>query len=91
MGKNKKVKVVAKEDVFITVPKRKKKTIKAIIEFNGPIHAPIKKGEKLAILNIYESGEIKKEIDLFSAEEVKRANIFSRLIKSINFLVWGDV
>ena len=33
----------------------------------------------------------KKKVDIFSDEEIKRANIFSRLFKSINFLVWGDV
>ena len=49
------------------------------------------KGEKIGLLNIYISGELKKSVDIFSAEDIKKANIFSRLLKSINFLVWGDV
>ena len=53
--------------------------------------APISKGEKLGVLNAYVKGELKKKVDIFSSEEVKRANIFSRLFKSFNFLVWGDV
>ena len=32
-----------------------------------------------------------KTIDIFSGENIKRANIFSRLLKSFNYLVWGDV
>jgi D-alanyl-D-alanine carboxypeptidase (penicillin-binding protein 5/6) len=42
-------------------------------------------------LNIYVAGELKKKIDVLSGEEIKKANIFSRLLKSFNFLVWGNV
>ena len=31
------------------------------------------------------------EYDLLAYEDVKRQNIFSRFISSINFLIWGDV
>ncbi len=75
----------------MTVPKRKKKIIKAVIEYNTPIEAPIAKGDKLGSLNIYVAGELKKKIDVLSGEEIKKANIFSRLLKSFNFLVWGNV
>ena len=85
------MKVVVAEDVYLTIPKRKKNTIKAVIEYNGPIQAPIAKGEKLGLLNIYIAGELKKKISIFSDEEIKKANIFSRLFKSFNFLVWGNV
>ena len=30
-------------------------------------------------------------IDLYAFEDIKRLNVFSRLMKSINFLIWGDV
>jgi len=91
LGKKNKVKVTPAEDLYLTVPKRKKKIIRAELEYNGPIEAPIKKGEKVALLKIYVSGELKNEIDILSAEEVKRSNVFSRLFKSLNYLVWGDV
>jgi D-alanyl-D-alanine carboxypeptidase (penicillin-binding protein 5/6) len=90
-GKKNKIETHVNEDVYVTVGKRKKKTIKAVVEYNSPVRAPIKKGEKLAVLNIYVSDQLKKKIDIFSSEEIKRSNIFSRLFKSLNFLVWGDV
>ena len=31
------------------------------------------------------------EYDLFSQDNVKKVNIFSRLMKSFNYLIWGDV
>ena len=91
LGKKNKVNVVTSEDFYLTVPKRKRKTIKAVLEYEGPIQTPIKKGEKLGQLNVYVSGELRKQIDILSAENIKRSNIFSRLFHSLNYLVWGDV
>jgi len=91
LGKKNKVDVVTAEDYYLTIPKRKKKTIKAVLEYEGPIQTPIKKGDKLAILNVYISGELNKQIDVLSAENIKKSNIFSRLFQSMNYLVWGDV
>jgi len=90
-GKKSKIAVSTNQDVYLTIPKRKKKIIKAVVKYYSPIIAPIKKGDKVGKLIIYISGELKKEVDLFSNETVKRANIISRLFKSLNFLVWGDV
>jgi len=91
LGKKNRVDVAAAEDFYLTIPKRKKKIIKAVLEFNGPIKAPIKKGQKVAVLNVYVSGDLKKKIDVLSLEDIKKSNIFARLFKSLNYLVWGDV
>ncbi len=53
--------------------------------------APIKKGQKIGDLHIYVSDELIKKSDVLSGEDIKKANIFSRLFKSLNYLVWGDV
>ena len=82
---------VVNEDIYLTVPKRKKSTIKAIIEYNSPIKSPIKKGEKIGLFHVYQNDELIKTIDIFAHNDVKRANIFIRLFKSLNYLVWGDV
>ena len=89
-GKKNKVEVTPNEDYYITIPKRKKKIIKAVLEYAGPLHAPIKKGDKVALLSVYVSGDLIKEIDIVSVEDIKKANIFSRLFQSLNYLVWGD-
>ena len=91
LGKKNYVETVVDKDIYLTVPKRKKKSIKAIIEYNSPIEAPIKKGDILGTLNVYKEGELTKKVDLLSNENIKKANIFSRLFKSLNYLVWGDV
>ena len=82
--------MISNEDYYITIPKRKKKIIKTVLEYAGPLQAPIKKGDKVALLNVYVSGDLIKKIDIVSAEDIKKANIFSRLFQSLNYLVWGD-
>ena len=60
LEKKNKVSAVVAEDIYLTIPKRKKRTIKAVIEYNGPIEAPISKGDKIGLLNIYVFWRIKK-------------------------------
>ena len=90
-GKNNTVDAYIDKDIYITVPRGKKKTIKAIIEYNGPIKAPIIKDQKLAKLKIFMKDELISEYNILASNEVNRVNIVSRLIKSFNFLIWGDV
>jgi len=91
LGKKKTVGVYVDTDIYKTVPKAHKKFLKVSMTYSGPIHAPIKKNDILGKLKITYKGELIEEHDLFSYEDVKKLNAFSRLIKSINFIIWGDV
>ena len=91
LGKKNRVGAIPLEDFYLTIPKRKKNLVKSILEYEGPINTPIKKGDKLALLKVYVSDELVKEIDILAYEDVKRTNIFMRLFTSLNYLVWGDV
>ena len=91
LGKKDKVKVYTKEDIYKTIKKGQKKKIKAKIIYDGPIEAPIKKDQILAKLKIVYDKKLIGEYELLAVDEVKRVNIFSRLIKSFNYLIWGDV
>ena len=66
-------------------------THKAVVNYNGPIEAPIKKDDIVGKLKISYKDEIIVEHDLLAYENIKKVNIFSRLIKSFNYLIWGDV
>ena len=91
LGKENKIQLLPNEDYYLTIPKRKKKTIKATIEYEGPIEAPIKKGDIIGKLNVYVLGDLEKQVDILAFEDINRSNVFSRIFKSLNYLVWGDV
>ena len=91
LGKEDSVDVYTSEDIYKTIKKAKKKLLKVSINYDGPIEAPINKGEKIAILKVVYDEEIVGEYDLLSSREVKKINFISRLLKSVNYLIWGDV
>ena len=86
----KKLDVYTKRNIYETIPKAKKYlTVKVL--YNGPINAPIKKDDVVGKLTITYKDDLISEYDIYSYENIKRLNIFSRIISSINFLIWGDV
>ncbi len=91
LGKKDYVEVYTEEDVFKTIKKGQKKKLKVKVVYEGPLEAPIKKDQILAKLNIIYDQEQIGEYDLLALREVKKVNIFSRLLKSLNYLIWGDV
>ena len=91
LGKKDKIDVHTKEDIYKTVPKARKKYLKAIIKYDGPILAPIKKDDVVAKLNLFYKDELINEYNLYASENIKKVNIFYRIIKSVNYLIWGDV
>ena len=91
LGKQDKVDVYTDRDVYKTIKKAKKKLLKVSIKYEGPIEAPIKKDEKVAILKVVYDDKLVGEYDLLASKEVKKVNFVSRFLTSINYLIWGDV
>ena len=91
LGKQSTVKVYTKENIYKIIKKGQKKKLKAKVVYSGPVEAPIKKNQVLAILKIIYDHNLIGEYDLLAVNEVKKINIFSRLMKSLNYLIRGDV
>ncbi len=91
LGKENTVDVYVKQDIYQTIKKAQKKRLKISINYTGPIEAPIKKDQVVGKLKVVYDENLIGEYNLLTSNEVKRVNIFSRLMKSINYLIWGDV
>ena len=91
LGRENSVNVYTKQDIYKTIKKAKKKLLKVSVKYDGPVEAPINKGDKIAILKVVYNDEIVGEYDLLASNNVKKVNLFSRLLKSLNYLIWGDV
>ena len=91
LGKNQEVDVYVNQDIYKTIKKAKKKLLKVVLKYEGPIEAPIMKNDKVGILRVVYDQELIGEYDLLAANNVEKVNIFTRLIKSLNYLIWGDV
>ena len=91
LGKESTVDVYANEDIYKTIKKAKKKLLKVSVNYDGPLEAPITKDQKVATLKVVYDQELVGEYDLLASKEIKKVNFFSRLLKSLNYLIWGDV
>ena len=91
LGKKDSVDVYVKEDIYKTIKKAQKRKLKVSMNYSGPIEAPIKKNQVIGKLKVFFNEEILDEYDLLAYNEVNKVNIFTRLIRSLNYLIWGDV
>ena len=91
LGKESTVDVYTENDIYKIIKKGQKRKLKIKVVYSGPIEAPIKKDQILAKLKIIYDQEQIGEYNLLSQKDIKKVNIFSRLMKSINYLIWGDV
>ena len=91
LGKKDKIKAITNEDYYITINKKDVRNLSVILKYDGPIIAPIDKGDKVAELVISNKEEVIKKLPLYAAEDLKKVNFFKSLITSINYLIWGDV
>ena len=91
LGKDKTIDVHVKEDIYKTIKKAQKKKLKVKMIYDGPVEAPIKKNQVIGKLKVIYDQDLIGEYNLLASKDVKRVNIFSRLIKSLNYLIWGDV
>tara|TARA_B100001029_G_scaffold95085_1_gene78091 strand:- start:143 stop:1300 length:1158 start_codon:yes stop_codon:yes gene_type:complete len=91
LGQKDKISVHTSSDIYKTIKKARLKNLEVKILYDGPIEAPIKKDEKIAKLIINYNSNLLSEHDLLASENIKKVNIISRIIKSINYLIWGDV
>ena len=91
LGQKDKIRVYSNTDIYKTIRKARLKKLKTKIIYKGPIEAPIKKDDKIAKLIISYDGGTISEHDLLAFENIKKKNIISRILTSINYLIWGDV
>tara|TARA_Y100000389_G_scaffold200991_1_gene242641 strand:- start:2609 stop:3757 length:1149 start_codon:yes stop_codon:yes gene_type:complete len=91
LGKKNKINAVTKDDFYVTINKKDIRHLTVSLRYNGPVKAPIKKGDKVAELLIMKKNENLKTLPLYASEDLKKVNFFRSLITSLNYLIWGDV
>ena len=91
LGQNDRVGVYTNSDIYKTIKKARLKKLEVKVIYDGPIEAPIKKDDIVAKLIITYDGNEISEHNLLASKNVKKKNIISRIFKSINYLIWGDV
>ena len=81
-GANKTVSLGVAEDIYVTVPRRLYKDLKAVVVVDKKITAPIVEGAKLGSVKVTLNNEVLEEKNLLALQSVEQVNIFQRLSES---------
>ncbi|GAB4230531.1 MAG: D-alanyl-D-alanine carboxypeptidase family protein [Methyloligellaceae bacterium] len=90
-GTKRYVNLQAKGDVRILLPRSSSNKIKAQIIYQGPLKAPIKKGDKVALLRVTTPNSAVNEIPLYAAEDVGEGSFYMKGLESLLHLAFGWV
>ena len=91
LGKKNTVKTHFDTNVYKTIQKARLRYLKVILNYDGPLKAPIIKDQKVGEVKIFYKNDLIETLDLLASENIQEVNKFTKLVRSINFLIWGDV
>lgn len=81
-GDTKNVQLGLTEDLYVSIPRRRYSDLKAVINIDKKITAPVKEGTKLGTVNVTLKDEVVAIKDLIALKSVEQGNIFQRLYDS---------
>jgi D-alanyl-D-alanine carboxypeptidase (penicillin-binding protein 5/6) len=88
-GKDKSVPLVAGKDISITINKLAKNNLTAEVRYEGPVAAPVHKGDHIADLAIKRPGVEDVVIPLVAGNDVEKLGFFGRIARGISYRFSG--
>jgi len=82
-GDSKTIPLGLAEDLYATIPRRQYADLKAVINVDKKIIAPVKEGAKLGTVKVTLKDQLVAEKDLIALKSVEEGNIFHRLTDSV--------
>lgn len=89
LGTEAKVPVTVEKDVVVTLPRAARRSMKATVHYDGPVKAPVTKGEAVGKLTFTADGVDPVEIPLVAMQPVEKLGPMARIAVAAGYLVWG--
>lgn len=77
-------------DVKVTLPRSARRKLTAVVRFEGPLPAPVRKGDAVATLHLEAEGMPPMEIQLVAGADVERLGMMGRLGANLRYLFLGS-
>lgn len=91
LGKEENTNIVSKETITILNKKSDEKR-NITYELNiDKIIAPVKKGDKVGVINIIEDGKIISTVDATVMNDIEKANIFTIFVRNLKEVIKGNI
>lgn len=91
LGEAESVSLVPGNDAVVTLPRSARPDMIVKVRYEGPIPAPIEKGQQLGILVVEAPGVPATELPLFAGERVEQLGLFSRLGARLRHMVMSQI
>lgn len=88
-GREDTVPLVVEQDVVATLPRAARKSVEVKAVFNGPIPAPIQKGQQIGKLVISAAEISPIEVPIYAGADVERLGMFGRVAAALKHLLFG--
>ena len=89
LGTEPSVSLMIENELKLTLHKKARREMKVKINYQGPIPAPVKKGDMLATLSVTAPGEKTVEVPLVAAADVEQLGLIGRLMAAFNYILFG--
>jgi len=89
LGNKPTVPLIVAKDLTLTIQKKSRRKMKVKVSYEGPVSAPIHKGDQIAVLTVSAPDLDTVEIPLLAANDVERLGVFGRLGAAFKYIVFG--
>ena len=89
LGEAANVPLMAGEKLEVTMPRKARREMKVTAAYDGPIAAPIRKGEVLGKLVITAPGQPNVELPLVAGADVDKLGLGGRIAEALRHILWG--
>lgn len=90
LGRKAAVPLLIEGDLVITLARKARLGMKVTVEYEGPIPAPVAKGDRLAKLVVTAPEREPLEVPLVAGADVERLSLFGRLGAALGYILWGQ-
>jgi len=88
LGVKETIPLAAGDDVTLLVPRTEQDKVEVKIIYDSPVHAPLKQGDVVGKISVT-SPFATQEVPLIAAEDCEKVGMFTRLWRSVQYLIWG--
>lgn len=89
LGEKPSVPLLIENDLILTLPKVARANMKVVVKFDGPVPAPVQKGQRVGTLSVTAPDVGALEVPLVAGGDVERLGLMGRLGTAFNYIVWG--
>lgn len=89
LGSAARMPLVAGKRLEVTLPRSARKEMKVTAVWNGPIPAPVRRGQEVAKLVVEVPGFEKQEMPLLAGADVEKLGFVGKLGAAVKYIIWG--